>query len=250
MLKNNLFPCALAALAMNLAASADYYVANDGSDDNDGLSAETPLLTIDKAISLAGPTTNIYVAPGAYQTTAQYGVNLTANLIGCGATRDDVIIRSSGEHRTLRTASTAFMTNLTIIGNTDWKADKGGAVEMNFRAAIRERFASEPSLRLAATDPMCIGFFVDNELQFQKWIPSVGTEVAEPYLELYFRICREELAKAAPGKLYLGSRFVGSANRSTRSGGAAHGAAAPPPHRFSRSRPSTGREPPFHGPRS
>lgn len=194
---------------MNLAASADYYVANDGSDDNDGLSAETPLLTIDKSISLAGPTTNIYVAPGAYQTTAQYGVNLTANLIGCGATRDDVIIRSPGEHRTLRTASTAFMTNLTIIGNTDWKADKGGAVEMNFRAAIRERFASEPSLRLAATDPMCIGFFVDNELQFQKWIPSVGTEVAEPYLELYFRICREELAKAAPGKLYLGSRFVG-----------------------------------------
>lgn len=81
--------------------------------------------------------------------------------------------------------------------------------EMNFRAAIRERFASEPSLRHAATDPMCIGFFVDNELQFQKWIPSVGTEVAEPYLELYFRICREELAKAAPGKLYLGSRFVG-----------------------------------------
>lgn len=81
--------------------------------------------------------------------------------------------------------------------------------EMNFRAAIRERFASEPSLRHAATDPMCIGFFVDNELQFQKWIPSVGADVAEPCLELYFRICREELAKAAPGKLYLGSRFVG-----------------------------------------
>lgn len=130
MLKNHLLPCALAALAINLASSADYYVANDGSDDNDGLSALTPLLTIDKAISLASPAANIYVAPGAYQTTAQYGANLTANLIGCGATRDDVIIRSAGEHRTLRTASTAFMTNLTIIGNADWKADKGGAVEM------------------------------------------------------------------------------------------------------------------------
>ena len=81
--------------------------------------------------------------------------------------------------------------------------------EMNFRAAIRARFAEDETLRRAAIDPMCIGFFVDNELQFQKWIPAVGEDHARPYLELYFRICQEELAKAAPGKLYLGSRFVG-----------------------------------------
>ncbi len=81
--------------------------------------------------------------------------------------------------------------------------------ENNFRAAIRERFATMPALKKAATDPMCIGFFVDNELQFQKWIPAVGESVAAPYIDLYFRICREELARLAPNKLYLGSRFVG-----------------------------------------
>ncbi|MBR5024845.1 MAG: hypothetical protein IKX48_07240, partial [Victivallales bacterium] len=82
--------------------------------------------------------------------------------------------------------------------------------EENMRAAIRQRFEMDAALRHAATDPMCIGFFVDNELQFQRWIPSVGgKEKAEAGLDLYFRVCKEELAKAAPGKLYLGSRFVG-----------------------------------------
>ncbi len=81
--------------------------------------------------------------------------------------------------------------------------------EPKMRAAIRAKFANDPALAHAAADPMCIGFFVDNELQFQKWIPSVGPDRAAPLLDLYFRICREELARAAPGKLYLGSRFVG-----------------------------------------
>ena len=81
--------------------------------------------------------------------------------------------------------------------------------EERMRAAIRGKFAGDPFLAHAAKDPMCIGFFVDNELQFQKWIPEVGERAAAPLLDLYFRVCREELAKAAPGKLYLGSRFVG-----------------------------------------
>jgi hypothetical protein len=81
--------------------------------------------------------------------------------------------------------------------------------EQKMRAAIRERFATDPALAQAARDPMCIGFFVDNELQFQKWIPDVGDGRAAPLLDLYFRVCREELDRAAPGKLYLGSRFVG-----------------------------------------
>lgn len=81
--------------------------------------------------------------------------------------------------------------------------------EERFRQAIQERFREDESLRRAATDPMCIGFFVDNELPFPKWISSVGAEKARPFLELYFRICKEELQRVAPGKLYLGSRFVG-----------------------------------------
>ena len=81
--------------------------------------------------------------------------------------------------------------------------------ESRMRAAIQARFAEDPALAHAAKDPMCIGFFVDNELQFHKWIPAVGEAKSAPGVDLYFRICREELAKAAPGKLYLGSRFVG-----------------------------------------
>ena len=81
--------------------------------------------------------------------------------------------------------------------------------EQNFRAAIRERFATDSALAHAAKDPMCIGFFVDNELQFHRWIPDVGEGRAAAGVELYFRICREELNRLAPGKLYLGSRFVG-----------------------------------------
>ena len=81
--------------------------------------------------------------------------------------------------------------------------------EQKFRAAIRERFATDRALAHAAKDPMCIGFFVDNELQFHRWIPDVGEGRAAAGVELYFRICREELNRLAPGKLYLGSRFVG-----------------------------------------
>ena len=81
--------------------------------------------------------------------------------------------------------------------------------EQKFRRAIRDRFAEDPALAHAAKDPMCIGFFVDNELQFHKWIPDVGEGRAASGVDLYFRICKEELERAAPGKLYLGSRFVG-----------------------------------------
>ena len=81
--------------------------------------------------------------------------------------------------------------------------------EKNMRAAIREKFATDATLRHAASDPLCIGFFVDNELPFQKWIPEVGAEKAAPLLDLYFRVCKEELRRAAPQRLYLGCRFVG-----------------------------------------
>ncbi len=81
--------------------------------------------------------------------------------------------------------------------------------EQKMRAAIRKKFAEDATLGHAARDPMCIGFFVDNELQFQKWVPDVGAEKAAPLLDLYFRVCKEEINRAAPGKLYLGSRFVG-----------------------------------------
>ena len=55
----------------------------------------------------------------------------------------------------------------------------------------------------AAADPMCIGFFIDNELAFP---------LDSAYYEPYFKACKEALAAAAPGKLYLGCRFKGLRN--------------------------------------
>ena len=68
------------------------------------------------------------------------------------------------------------------------------------KAAVAEKFASDPALKKAAADPMCIGFFIDNELKFPK---------DAAYYAPYFRACRDAIRANAPGKLYLGCRFVG-----------------------------------------
>ena len=121
-------------LALALPAFAtDYYVATTGNDANDGLSAETAFVTIDKAIaSAANDSDVIHVAPGTYSTSEQYGPNLKAKLAGTGASRDDVVIQSGGAYRTLRTAAGSWLENVTVVGNADIsKVDKGGAIEMS-----------------------------------------------------------------------------------------------------------------------
>ena len=67
-----------------------------------------------------------------------------------------------------------------------------------FRQALGERLAQEQSK--TSDDPWCIGYFVDNEL---KWPAGGRAELAEDY----YRICHEEVRRAAPNKLYLGSRL-------------------------------------------
>ena len=122
------------ALAAGLARATDYYVAPapTGSDDNDGLSAETPFETIDKAISTATSSSDvIFVATGEYSTTTQWGPNLKAKLVGSGASRGDVTIQSAGTYRTLRMAAGSWLENVTIVGEGTYKADKGGAIEMS-----------------------------------------------------------------------------------------------------------------------
>lgn len=115
------------------ALSADYYVATTGNNDNSGQSDVLPFATIDKAISVATSADDvIHVAPGTYTTSTQYGPNLKAKLVGEGASRDEVVIQSSGANRTLRTAAGSMVTNVTIVGVSDIsKADKGGAIEMS-----------------------------------------------------------------------------------------------------------------------
>lgn len=99
------------------ASAADYNVPDDG--------------TLDEVIGKAAKGDTVYVAPGTYQTSAQYGPNILCNLIGTGATRDDVVIESSGSYRTLRLADGGRIENVTIVGEGSYKADKGGAVEVN-----------------------------------------------------------------------------------------------------------------------
>lgn len=131
------------ALAAGLARATDYYVGGENaSDDNNGLSAEAPFATIDKAVITATSSEDvIHVAAGTYQTgypdyvaqtsEAKWGPNLKAKLIGEGTTRADVVLESHGEYRTLRMAADSWLENVTIVGEGTAKADKGGAIEMN-----------------------------------------------------------------------------------------------------------------------
>ncbi|MBR3085262.1 MAG: DUF1565 domain-containing protein [Kiritimatiellae bacterium] len=124
--------CAV-ALVSATAAATDYYVATTGDDSNDGLSAEAPFATIDQAVSVAANEDTIFVAPGDYETTTQWGPNLAARLVGTGETRDKVVIRSAGTYRTLRMAEGSWLENVTVVGITEFStnADKGGAIEMS-----------------------------------------------------------------------------------------------------------------------
>ena len=111
----------IAAVALvcgvGVAQATDYTVPTDG--------------TLDEVIGMAKKGDNIYVEKGTYTTSTQYGPNVLGNLIGTGATRDDVIIQSSGSYRTLRLADGGRIENVTIVGEGTYKADKGGAVEVN-----------------------------------------------------------------------------------------------------------------------
>lgn len=63
------------------------------------------------------------------------------------------------------------------------------------RTLLRQRMQKE--VGTTSDDPWCIGYFVDNEI---KWTADMDAE-------LYYRIVSEEVKRAAPNKLYLGSRF-------------------------------------------
>ena len=137
----NFAAVALAFTAGVRVLAADYYVGGDNaSDDNDG-STSAPFATITKAVVTARAAGDvIHVAPGTYLThhddgaadnNSKSGPNLCVKMVGEGATRDDVIIKSDGSHRTLRMASGAWVENLTLEGHPESKADRGGVIEMS-----------------------------------------------------------------------------------------------------------------------
>ena len=121
--------------------ATDYYVGGaNASDENDG-TIDAPFATIDKAVITARTANDvIHVAPDTYLThhddgaadnNSKWGPNLCVKMVGEGATRDDVIIKSDGSHRTLRMASGAWVENLTLEGHPESKADRGGVIEMS-----------------------------------------------------------------------------------------------------------------------
>ena len=80
-----------------------------------------------------------------------------------------------------------------------WKeaADKVRQDPELLRKTLRARLEMERGK--TSEDPWCIGYFIDNELRFNK--------VMNP--EAYFKIVSQEMKRVAPNKLYLGSRFHG-----------------------------------------
>ncbi|MEX0321754.1 MAG: hypothetical protein AB3N63_06310 [Puniceicoccaceae bacterium] len=65
------------------------------------------------------------------------------------------------------------------------------------REIVRNRMRQER--KTTAKDPWCIGYFVDNELRWQHVMDTAD----------YYRIVSEEVKRAAPDKLYMGSRLHG-----------------------------------------
>ena len=120
------------ACAVGAVSAAEFYVAADGQYDNLPEGAETSA-SLDAAIAAATSAADaIYVEPGTYETTTQWGPQLKARLFGMGQTRDEVVIKPTADgHRALRMAADSWIENVTIEGNPDIASvDRGGAVEM------------------------------------------------------------------------------------------------------------------------
>src|SRR5438132_12865028 len=61
------------------AATANLYVSPQGTNQNNGSTASTPLATIQAALNLAKPGTTIHLAPGTYHENPTTKVNGTAS---------------------------------------------------------------------------------------------------------------------------------------------------------------------------
>ena len=75
-------------------------------------------------------------------------------------------------------------------------------------AAVKASAEADSALKKALTDPMCIGFFIDNEPPLSGALSASGANDRDFY-RAYFGACRDAIKAIAPNKLYLGCRFVG-----------------------------------------
>jgi len=81
-----------------------------------------------------------------------------------------------------------------------WDKNKLGELmedPQRLRELVRERMQAETNS--TGKDPWCIGYFVDNEIRWQQGWNA----------EVYYQVVSEEVKKATPSKLYMGSRLHG-----------------------------------------
>ena len=75
-------------------------------------------------------------------------------------------------------------------------------------SAVAASAQADSVLTKALTDPMCIGFFIDNEPPIEVAASASGYDSAA-FFRAYFGACRAAVKMIAPNKLYLGCRLVG-----------------------------------------
>lgn len=110
------------AYNLGLAADVNYYVAPNGSDSNDGLSASTPFATIQKAIdmipsNLNGRTATIHLANGTYSEyfSIYKKLNGLISISGTGATIGGGTVEQCDKLRLFVGKISALTSNISLL---------------------------------------------------------------------------------------------------------------------------------------
>ena len=98
--------------------------------------------------------------------------------------------------------------NVPTLSGYAWYDCMASNFASSLAAAVKAKAEGDQALKKALTDPMCIGFFIDNEPPFSAALSASGASDSE-YFRAYFGACRDAIKAIAPNKLYLGCRFVG-----------------------------------------
>ena len=98
--------------------------------------------------------------------------------------------------------------SVPALANYAWYDCFAADFETKLKAAVKANAEKDPALAKALADPMCIGFFIDNEPAISGAASAAGGDARE-FCRAYFRACRNAVKAIAPNKLYLGCRLVG-----------------------------------------
>ena len=98
--------------------------------------------------------------------------------------------------------------SVPTLSNYAWYDCMASDFASSLAAAVKAKAEGDQALKKALTDPMCIGFFIDNEPPLSAALTASGAD-ARDFFRAYFGACRAAVKAIAPNKLYLGCRFVG-----------------------------------------